>query len=116
MATLNRADIIGKQLKTQSVAVPEWGGDVVVREISAGERAAFEAWCGSRKDEAGGFDGLRERIVVLSCIDEFGAPLFTQDDIPALRDLSGSALGRLADAALDLSGMSDKASKDAEKN
>ena len=40
---LTREQILGSDdLKRQTVAVPEWGGDVFVRMLTGGERDAFE--------------------------------------------------------------------------
>ncbi len=46
MPTLNRDQALAAQkreLKRETVPVPEWGGDVIVRELSAKERDEYEA-------------------------------------------------------------------------
>ena len=41
---LSRDEILGKRRgKVEEIKVPEWGGTVFVREITASERDAFEA-------------------------------------------------------------------------
>ena len=47
---LSRDEILGKRRgKVEEIKVPEWGGTVFVREITASERDAFEAEAWTRK-------------------------------------------------------------------
>ena len=44
MKALTRDEILGADdLKTESVKVPEWGGTVLVRELTGAERDEWEA-------------------------------------------------------------------------
>jgi len=52
MELLTREEILGKkELKTQVVPVPLWGGSVTVRELTGDERGMLEA--SSQRDEQG---------------------------------------------------------------
>lgn len=111
MALLSREAVLGAaDRKTEDVAVPEWGGTVRVRALSGVERDAYEAGIvqlradGSRSVN---MRNLRGRLVSLSCIDEEGRRLFTDEDAIALGDKSASALERVFDAARKLSGLSE---------
>lgn len=72
------------------VPVPEWGGDVYVRVMTAGERDAFEAAQGedAHKD-------LRARLAVATVCDSDGNLLFTAADVPAVTAKSARALDRI---------------------
>lgn len=44
MPILNRLDILGSDdLHLEKISVPQWGGDLFVRILTAAERDAFEA-------------------------------------------------------------------------
>lgn len=108
---LSREQIIGADdRKTQDVEVPEWGGTVRVRALSGAERDSYEA--GIVQLRADGtkqvnLKNLRGRLVSLSCVDEDGNRIFTDEDATALGDRSASALERVFDVARKLSGLSE---------
>lgn len=108
---LSREQIIGADdRKTEDVAVPEWGGTVRVRALSGAERDAYEAGIVSLRGDGTksvNLKNLRGRLVSLSCVDEDGARLFTDEDAIALGDKSASALERVFDVARKLSGLSE---------
>lgn len=93
--------------------VPEWGGDVWIKAMSAGERDTFEAKYRDLKGE--GKDPLRNLRARLACAtvcDEDGNRIFADADVDALADHPASALDRIADIAMSLCGMK---SSDAEQ-
>ena len=102
---LTKATILDlDDLVRETVPVPEWGVDVVVRTMTGGERDAFE----SEISKAGGFvgmDNVRARLIVRTAVDESGARLFTDDDVVALSGKSAAALSRLFDVAARLNGL-----------
>lgn len=87
-------------LKTEPVEVPEWGGSVFVRTMSAGERDRFEA--AHLKSPERDF---RARLAVACVCDEAGKPVFTAEDVPSLSSKSGAALTRIFEAASKLNRM-----------
>lgn len=108
-----------ERLPVESVAVPEWGGDVTVRTITAKERDLFEAGC--RRVSKDGtavpkLDNLRGRLAALVISDEKGNRLFTDDDASMLGDLSVKSLERVLDAARRLNGMGEDSVEDAGGN
>lgn len=95
MAHLTRAAILEQNDRPiREVPVPEWGGKVLVRMMSAGERDAFEA-----SQQGDPHKDLRARLAVATVCDADGVPLFTAEDVPALTAKSARALDRIFAAA-----------------
>jgi hypothetical protein len=94
------ADDLTKEL----VNVPEWGGDVYLRTLTAGERERWEETNLTRKgnDSKVNLINLQASLVALTAVDEAGVHLFTAADIPALNGKSSVALQRLFSKALEL--------------
>jgi hypothetical protein len=111
VSILSRDAILGADdRKTEDVPVPEWGGTVRVRGLSGVERDAYEAGIVQMRGDgsrAVNLQNLRGRLVSLSCVDENGARIFTDEDAIALGEKSAAALERVFDAARKLSGLSD---------
>lgn len=112
MSGLSRDLILGADdRRTESVYVPEWGGDVTVRGLTGVERDAYEAGIASPRPDGRqhiNLRNLRARLVALACIDpETGDRLFRDDDVEALGARSATALERVFVVARRLSGLSD---------
>lgn len=91
-------------LKTETVTVPEWGGDVIVSCLSAYDRDAFEASMignGEKPD----LTNLRARLVARCIVDESGDRTFSDEDITALGKKSASAINKLFVVAQRINGM-----------
>jgi len=114
MAMLTREQIKGARLKSRVVSVPEWGGDVTIRELTLADRARVES--AFQAAQGGGFDGLRELVVALGLVDETGAAMFSESEAAALGEASGAAVNRLSEIVLELSGMTPGAAEALEKN
>ena len=98
---LDRAAILGQtRLPIMEVEVPEWGGKVFIRVMTAGERDRFESK--QRKDE---FTNLRARTVAACVCDSSGNLLFTEADIPELTKLHAKALDRIFEKAIPFNGI-----------
>lgn len=97
-------------IQSEVVAVPEWGGDVIVRAMSGTERDRFEQSniAGKGKNRDVNLRGYRARLAIWSCVDEQGAFLFTEKDEDWLGAKSAAALSRIVDVASRLSGISDQ--------
>lgn len=108
--------------KYATVHVPEWGGHVMLRGITAGERDRWESQAvtitGQGKNQVRNVKGnLRASLLVLSIVDPTTKqPMFTRADVDALAAKSAAAMDRLYDKARDLSGMSEDDIKELEKN
>ncbi len=93
-------------LEIEQVAVPEWGGEVLVKALTGTERDRFEqdSVKGKGSDARINLVNIRARLVALSVVGEDGRRIFTSGDVEALGRKSASALQRVFDVAQRLSG------------
>jgi hypothetical protein len=106
-AILQCAPVLPKEL----VEVPEWGGSVWVRTVSASERDKLEMeWERTKRVH------FRARLVFVCACDEAGAPLFRETDIPCLGAKSTTAVTRICDVAFRLNGFTKTEIEELEKN
>lgn len=110
MALLSREQILeAKDLKTEDVDVPEWGGAVRLRTLTGTERDAFEQ---SMVETKGGkqrqnLKNFRARLIAKCVVTEAGELMFSPPDIEPLGKKSAAALGRVFDACQKLNGFSE---------
>lgn len=120
MALLSRDEILkADDIKTEDVAVPEWGGAVRVRTLSGVERDEFEQTMLKARgpDTDANVRNIRARLVCASMIDEEGKQLFPAiNDVERLGEKSAKALSRVYDAASKLSGLTADDVEDLAKN
>ena len=108
MAHLGRDAILAaKSLRTEEVKVPEWGGTVLVRELSGRERDEWEASLAVQRGKTMVPDvaNIRAKLAARTIVGDDGEPVFTQQDVAALGELSAAALDRVFDVASRLSGL-----------
>jgi hypothetical protein len=107
-----------KDLPTETVFVPEWGGEVIVRTMSGTERDAFEKSIMdmSGKDAAVNLSNIRAKLCAKVLVDEKGERMFNDREIDLLGKKSASALDKIFFVAQRLNGLSDKDVKDLAKN
>lgn len=105
---LARSEMLRERpLRRELVRVPEWGGQVLVRELTGEERDQFEAGLVEQRQRGGlNLKNLRARLVVLAVCDEAGARIFSDLDADALGRQGAAPVGRLYDVAARLSGLS----------
>jgi len=101
---LNREAILAaRRAKTKTVAVPEWGGDVLVRPLTAGEvQGMSELFAGGDRDLATNLEAAFQ-LVAAATINESGGPLFAGPD--DLRGLDVGSVVKLATAVAEISGI-----------
>lgn len=107
---LTREQILAKKarLNTETISVPEWEGDVTIRELTARQA---EAIAGRESDVN---TDTMVRWVVASVIDPATfQPLFTEADIEWMGEMSAAAIMRIGMAAVKLNGFR---KADVEKN
>lgn len=99
-----------EDLEREEVEVPEWGGSVIVRAMTAEERDAFEQSMIERKGKKVDVNlkNARARLVALTVVDEEGNRLFTDADIAALGRKSSAPITRISDVARRLSGLDEE--------
>lgn len=111
-------------LRTEEVKVPEWadpetGADtVLVRELRGRERDEWEASLAVQRGKQMVPDvaNLRAKLVARCVVDGDLEPLFTQQDVAALGELSAAALDRVFDVAAKLSGLNENDLEEMAKN
>lgn len=108
---LSREDIFrASDIVTEWVSVPEWGGGLYVRGMTAGERDALEASLLTEKGKRN-MDRLaqfRSRVLLLCCVDDAGRRIFQPTDIQAISKKSMVAVERVLNVAQRLSGMTEE--------
>jgi len=102
-------------LKRETVDIPEWGGEVLLRELRGRERDAFEEGSMDKQRNVT-MTNMRARLVALSAIDEEGERLFTAKEATELGDKSATALNRLFEVCCRLSGITSEDVDALEKN
>jgi len=112
MAILTKDQILNADdLKTETVFVEQWGGEVILRTMKAYERDRFEdsMFKGRGKNRHENMENLRARFLALIIIDDKGKSLFTSSqDVRDLGNKSAAALDFLFDKGRKLNGMSDQ--------
>lgn len=114
MGFLSKDDIKqANDVEIRKVEVPEWGGHVFVKSLSGRARSNIEAKV--QRDTNPG--DIRIDIVIGGTCDEDGNVIFTdKDDRKWLQEKNASALHRVAEEILAISGMKDDAVEEAEGN
>jgi len=103
------------------VKVPEWGGTVYVRPMSAGERDRWEGDLLDRAERrkesiAAATENLRSVFLAKCLCDEAGELLFGADDVKALARKNYKPIDRVYEVAQSLNGLSDADVDELEKN
>ena len=115
MILTKQAILKPKKLKREVVEVPEWGGDVLVQEMTATQRDAFEDWSMTQRKEDT-HKGTRVMCMINTVVDENGKPIFTDLDAPDLLKQSGIIINRIAQVGLELSGLAGDSVEEELKN
>jgi len=120
MKILTRQDIVdAKDISTETVEVPEWGGSVIVRMMSGADRDQFQQSCmivrADGKHEAD-MRNMQPKLVAACVIDEQGNLLFGPDEVADLAAKSAVAIERVFDVAQRLNGLAPGAVGEAVKN
>jgi len=105
-----------KDIHDKHVEMPEWGVTIEVRTMTARERANLFTSCMDKKGNVI-HDKFQAGVIIACCFDpESGEKLFAPADESLIMEKSAGAVERLANAAMEISGLSPDAMKEAEKN
>lgn len=110
------AILTASDLPTEKVSVPEWGGTVLIRTMTAEERDRFEVTTFEEKQDKTKKVNVRARLASLVIVDANGNRLFSELDALLLAKKSGKAMDRVFEAASRLNGLSKDDIADLEKN
>ncbi|MGW6255411.1 hypothetical protein [Streptomyces sp. NPDC055085] len=111
MAVINNSDAVFAAAKSETVtvSVPEWGGEVLIRELSGSDRDKYETSM-STLDKNGKpkltRQNSRARLVVLCAVTESGETLFDPRYVEKVGALPSRGLSRVFDACAELNGFS----------
>jgi hypothetical protein len=110
-ALLSREQILqAEDLPSEVVEIPEWNGSVIVRGLTGSGRGKFQNSILSQNGNANSKNVMVDmkeaemRLVAYCVVDENGKRLFTEKDIAELGKKAGSAINRISDVAMRLSG------------
>lgn len=105
---LSRDEILKcSDIKTEKIKVPEWGGEVLVRGMSARQRSEFHESISQKTGDKLTVESAlyHARMAVRVLVDEKGAYIFTDADAEMLANKSAGALQRIFIAGARLSGL-----------
>lgn len=105
---LDKKEILeAADIKSETVAVPEWGGKVKVYGLMGREKDRFEESLinQSGKKTVISLANATARLCGLCIRDEKGKRVFSDEDVAALSRKSNAPLARIYDVAEKLSGM-----------
>jgi hypothetical protein len=109
-----------KDQRIERVEIPEWGGAVFVRSITAAERGQIEADAARYKDSKGKDESFARtftlKFAVMGLCDENGVRLFDNGDVSELAKKNAAAIARVAEVAQRLSGFTKQDLEVMEKN
>ena len=102
--------LFAQDMKTETVHIPEWNGDVLVRGMNGDERDLYEKsiLVQNGKNTKVNMKNARAKLVVWTVVDEDGKRLFTDADVEALGKKSAAALSKIFNVAARLSGITDE--------
>lgn len=105
MSALTRDGVkAAEDLKRERLDVPEWGGYLFVRTMTAGERERWEnkQFTAKGKDVQVNLKNITTSLAIEVCVDESGQKLFTADDVEMLNGKSCVVLQRIFDKAREV--------------
>lgn len=118
MGVLTREEILkANDWQFDTFAVPQWGGDVRIRALSAGERLQLSKDAGG--GELAGDEAFRFfiRVIALSVVDSEGTLVFDAErDYDALLTRDWDTLTTVANRIMQFNGMGKEAESELEKN
>ena len=103
--------LAAEDMKSERVEVPEWGGHVFVRQMTAGDRDKFDAFVYEQSGAS-----IRAWLVGMCAVDGEGKRMFSDADLEALAGKNGEPMDRIFQVARKLNKLLTVDIEDAEKN
>ena len=102
---LNREQILNKSgaFRTKQVNVPEWDGDVIIKELSGRDFVEMQ----KESSEDNMKPDYYGKIIQMSVVDEAGKKMFSKADVEALSELGGTILTNLVKEIVEFNRMKD---------
>lgn len=115
MAILSAAEINAVQdAVNETVPVPEWGGEVIIKGMTGTERDAFEALV--RPKGVVDLTNYRAKLLVRVMVNEQGTRIYGDVDAGVLGKRSAAVIDRLYDVAARMSGLAEADTEELEGN
>lgn len=119
MSLLTRDQILSAQdHKTERVSIPDWGGDVFVRTLSASEWSQYEndSMIGETGNKHVDAANLRARLVILCCVDESKKQIFTMADMESINSKHIANVELVYDASMKINRQDSEGKKTTQGN
>lgn len=114
---LGRHDIdAASDKQATAIPVPEWGGEVLIRPISALERETWENEVLRRQKAGEPCNTLRAELVAIALVDDTGKPLYTREEAILLATRDAGPIDRIFEYIRARAGISDQDVRELEKN
>lgn len=98
--------LASNDIPTEKITVPEWGVDLLIKGMTAGERVTLMQNAYDAKTEQVNMSKVYPDVVVsCACDPTTGEHLFSDADKDALMGKSSAAIEKIADVGLRLSGI-----------
>ena len=94
--------LAAEDIKTDTVPVPEWGGEVQIKMLTGTEYGQLQATmhAGKSKDAAKNLIDFYARLAASSIVSPGGARMFSASEVATLGGKSAAALQRVCDSAM----------------
>jgi hypothetical protein len=116
MVVLGKHEILAaKDSKLAVHEVPEWGGEVCIRVMCAGDRDQYEIDFVKARD-SGGMPNFRTRFLVKTLCDDQGNRLFTDADVQELTKKNSMVVDGVWKKAMQVNGLAEGAVEEAAGN
>lgn len=105
---LNREVILATKLRIERLFVPEWGGSVFVKELTAKEleeNGIFTIDPRTNKPDISRAAKIPTYMCLKKVVDDQGKRVFNDSDLAQLEQLHGAAVSRIADKVRTMSGL-----------
>lgn len=101
---------VSNDTPSEIVEIPEWDVKVLVRGMTLGAKDDFLAAIVDSTSKSANVKNFTSGVLVACSYDpESGERLFSETDIPALKERSAVAIQRIVDVGVRLSGLGDEA-------
>ena len=95
---------------SETIEIPEWGVQVLVKGFNLGAKDDFLTAVYNTETKKSDIKAFNSGVLIGCAHDpETGEKLFTEDDIPTLKQKSASAVQKIVDVGARLSGLTDDA-------
>ncbi len=114
---LTKDQILGADdIVTKEINVPQWGGSVKIRTMTASDRDRFEQQVFSGNTKSERRDNIRALMLSICIVDESGNRVFGEKDVKALGGKSAAAVDAIFSEIQKLNALSDADIDEAAKN